>query len=66
MSEEFKPGNQYDDDNIICPYCGYAREAVGCDGDNDPSETDEDCEECGKTFTRWADISVSYQTQQKK
>ena len=55
-----------DDEFIICPYCRYSRRAEACDGDNDPCIVDEDCEHCGETFQRCAEISVTYHTEKKR
>lgn len=54
-----------DDEFIICPYCHYARRPEACDGDNDDKVADEDCEHCGKTFKRYAEMSFTYHTESK-
>lgn len=59
----FEPGDQYDSTHFICPYCGarWQAEAEDCDED----EQEEECSKCGKTYIRWASISVDYHTMQK-
>lgn len=63
-NKDFEPGDQYDDEYIICPHCGYKRRADFEDNNQIPDEFD--CEECGKNYYRWAVISISYCTKQKK
>jgi hypothetical protein len=64
MTNDFEPGYQYDDYDIICPHCGFERAADFEDNNEDPSE--HECEECGKKYLQWAVISISYCTMQKK
>ncbi len=66
MSNKAKnePEEQSDDTDIICPYCGNRTQAESCD--NDPYEQETDCDECGKTFVQWANISIDYHTAPKK
>ncbi len=66
VNADFEPGDQSDDCNIICPYCGHSRQAEACDGDADEKPTDDECEDCGKTFVRYAEISVTYRTEPKE
>lgn len=66
MSDTFEEGDQSDDCNIICPYCGHSRKAEPCDGDADECRTEEDCYECKKTFVRYAEISVTFHTEPKE
>ena len=44
-------------DNIVCPYCGYARQ-----GDEDYEEHEDECYKCGKAFLVTPDYSVTYTT----
>ena len=64
FKEDFEPGDQYDDNNIVCPHCGFKRLADFEDNIEDPSESE--CEECGKEFVQWAQISISYITKKSK
>lgn len=64
MSDQFEPGPQMDDCDIICPYCGKSFQAEAEDADETPKETE--CSECGKTFIQYASISVDYCTQPKE
>jgi DNA-directed RNA polymerase subunit RPC12/RpoP len=65
-TKEFEPGNQRDDDNIICPHCGYKLRADPCDGDADEGPKDCECGECGKEYISWAEISIDYRTSAKE
>ena len=49
----------YDDSRIICPYCRYVQmRAFGGDIGEDPME--ENCNECGKPFMFYAEITCVY------
>lgn len=65
MSNNFEPGDQMDDTDIICPHCGHRRQAEPCEGDADESPKDDECYECGKEFIRYASISITYHTSKK-
>lgn len=62
MSVEFESGDQSDGCDIICPHCGYSRQADSCDGDASEDPTTEECDDCGKPFIRYAIISITYCT----
>lgn len=62
---DFEPGEQWDKNRIICPYCGHSRKAEPCDGDANESGQDEECGECGKEFFMSAFIQITYTTKQK-
>lgn len=64
VNADFEPGDQSDDCNIICPYCGHSRQAEPCDGDAEETPKDDECDECGKCFVRYAQISITYCTKQ--
>lgn len=66
MSETFRPGEQMDDCNIICPHCGYSYQADPCDGDASEDPKEDECGECGKEFIRYASISITYHTKRKE
>lgn len=66
MSAALEPEEQSSRHYIICPHCGYERRAESCDGDDDEDEQDETCDECGKEFTRWAEIDITYHTKPKE
>lgn len=66
MNADFVPGDQSDDCDIICPYCGHSWQARPCDGYADETPKDDECEECGKGFVRYAEISITYCTEQKQ
>jgi len=60
MTEPSEKGeSQWDDTNIICPYCKYEFQPEGCDYDR---ECEDECEGCGKTFTVVPEYSVTYWT----
>jgi predicted RNA-binding Zn-ribbon protein involved in translation (DUF1610 family) len=54
MKENFEPGDQLDDYDIICPHCGHARTAEVSDGDGSEAPVEETCGKCGKEFIRCA------------
>lgn len=56
----FTPGPQSHDTNVICPHCGHAYQAEGEDISEQTRRID--CDECGKPFTTFASISVTYHT----
>ena len=60
----FEPGDQYDDNHIVCPHCGFQRPADF--EDNSEDGFDDECEECGKEFVHWAQISISYVSRKPK
>lgn len=62
MTANFEPGDQSDDCDIICPHCGYSRQADSCDGDACEDEIMEECFGCRREFMRYASISVTYYT----
>jgi DNA-directed RNA polymerase subunit RPC12/RpoP len=64
LKKDFEPGDQYDDDYIVCPHCGYQRLADF--EDNSEDVFDDECEECGKEFVHWAQISISYVSRKSK
>jgi DNA-directed RNA polymerase subunit RPC12/RpoP len=64
FKKDFEPGDQYDDDYIVCPHCGYQRLADF--EDNSEDVFDDECEECGKEFVHWAQISISYVIRKRK
>ena len=64
FKKDFEPGDQYDDDYIVCPHCGYQRLADF--EDNSEDGFDDECEECGKEFVHWAQISISYVSKKPK
>jgi hypothetical protein len=57
VKETLEKGSSYNEDIIICPYCGY---------ENDDCEmnetTDTYCDECGKKFHLEVEWSASYST----
>lgn len=57
ITETIKKGKSYNEDIIICPYCGY---------ENDESDlhetTDIYCGDCGKEFHLEVEWSASYST----
>lgn len=61
----FEPGDQCDSSDIVCPYCGSKRQAESDFNDYDEYKQEEECGECGKTFIRWASITVDFYTMQK-
>ena len=63
FKKDFEPGDQYDDDYIVCPHCGYQRLA---DFEDNSEDFDDACEECGKEFVHWAQISISYVSRKPK
>ena len=66
MSSTFEPGEQWDKDRIVCPYCGRSRKAEPCDGDANQEPMDDECEECGREFIRSAYVEITYRTNQKE
>jgi DNA-directed RNA polymerase subunit RPC12/RpoP len=48
FKKDFEPGDQYDDDYIVCPHCGYQRLA---DFEDNSEDFEDECEECGKEFS---------------
>jgi DNA-directed RNA polymerase subunit RPC12/RpoP len=48
----------------VCPHCGYQRLADF--EDNSEDVFDDECEECGKEFVHWAQISISYVSRKPK
>ncbi len=56
----FAPGPQSHDTNVICPHCGHSYEAMG--EDDTERRTPVECRGCGKIFTRFASISITYHT----
>ena len=64
FKKDFEPGDQYDDDYIVCPHCGYQRLADF--EDNSEDVFDDECEKCGKEFVHWAQISISYVSKKPK
>lgn len=61
MKPEASYGEVHDDNNIICPNCGYKIEGWDYDLPDDDSETIE-CEECDKSFEARKNVSVTYTT----
>ena len=52
------PAPKTDDYYLICPYCDHQySDAWEWCGDR---EREAECDECGKTFTCWAERSVTY------
>ena len=66
MSSTFEPGEQWDTDRIVCPYCGRSRKAEPCDGDANQEPMGDECEECGREFIRSAYVEITYRTNQKE
>ena len=66
MSSDFEPGDQMDDCDIICPHCGWNRQAEPCDGDASEDPSEHECDECGKPFILYASISITYHTKAKE
>lgn len=66
MSAAFEPGEQWDEQRIVCPYCGNSRKADPCDGDASKDPEEEQCGECGKEFIRSAWIEITYHTKPKR
>ena len=62
----FELEERYDDDDVVCPYCDWRREANPCDGDASEDPSEHECEECGKTFILYASISITYHTKAKE
>lgn len=51
-------------DEIVCPWCGFGYSdwwEIG-DGRGDGCIINFDCEECGKPFEMWRNVSVTYTT----
>lgn len=44
---------------VICPYCKHKDQFTG-DALGDDESTEEECSECGKTFTIRASVSVDH------
>lgn len=51
---------QWDDINVVCPYCGHTFQPEG--EDYTDYEVIEECEECGKSFHHFDDITVTHYT----
>jgi hypothetical protein len=66
VSDDFEPGDQMDDCDIICPHCGHSYQADPCDGDANEDPSDCECEKCGKVFILYASFSVTYHTEAKE
>lgn len=49
--------------DIICPYCGHARDGDSDDYGADGEEFKEECQECGKEFCVTVSIDVSWNAQ---
>lgn len=54
------PVPQWDDSNVICPYCRNAYQAEASSYTEEIVE--ETCDECGKTYLRWDDFSITHRT----
>jgi DNA-directed RNA polymerase subunit RPC12/RpoP len=63
---DFTPGDQSDDNNIICPHCGSSTRADSCDGDANENPMERECSECRKVFESWGEISITYHTRAKE
>jgi uncharacterized Zn-finger protein len=57
----------WDDNELICPYCGHHQEVDETfEGDDLDFETEEvQCEECGKTFIASREVEIHYQAYKK-
>ncbi len=66
MSDDFEPGEQSSDCDIICPHCGWSYQAEPCDGDASEDPSEHECDECGKLFVLYASISITYHTKAKE
>ena len=56
-----KYDDQYDDNNVVCPYCGEKYQPEGEDYSEDTRE--EECYECGKTYWVNQSFSVTHVTE---
>lgn len=58
-----QPESQMDDCNVICPYClhEYQAEAESYDSD----EREEECDNCGKSYLRYDEFTVTHHTRPK-
>ena len=52
-------------DEVICPYCGYEF-SDSWEFNANQDEQHVECEECGKEFFLYVDITVNYTTRKKK
>lgn len=59
-SENEPPESQMDECNVICPYCRHEYQAE-CE-DYTENEVEDECDECGKSFLRWTEFSVTHHT----
>ncbi len=66
MSNDFEPGDQMDDCDIICPHCGYRYQADTSSGDANETPSDRECDKCGKPFILYASISITFYTEAKE
>ena len=60
---EVAPEDRFGVDAITCPYCGYEDRDSS---DHHAESSDVNCEGCGKEFTCYLEISVSYTCVVKK
>lgn len=56
--------SERDDRFAICPYCGERYKVEPGDYSQDPRT--EECEECGKTYLVWQEVSVHTVTRTMK
>jgi hypothetical protein len=54
------PESQFDDCNVICPYCKASYQFDGHDYTDTPTE--ETCYKCEKTYIRWDEASITHYT----
>ncbi len=59
-TNDFVPGDQVDDNEVICPHCGGSWQPEA--GDFDEHEEECECYKCGRVFMARAEFSVSYHT----
>lgn len=58
---EFEPGNQYDNEYVICHHCGF--EYGDCWEWVREEESHMNCNKCRKQFLYYASVSVTYCTE---
>ena len=60
---EYDEYDCYNNDEAVCPYCGYKCELIGEDYGGQDEELEMECFDCGKTFIYTTDYSVTFSTE---